>query len=506
MKLSITKLLLLYAASWPFFAGAQEPEKTISYYVEHAPFPMQAPELPVIPSRNFSLRDYGAVGDGQTLNTGAFEKAIAACSAAGGGHVIVPAGAWLTGPIELTSNLDLHLERGALVFFTPDHQQYYPKNSSGKQTAVSPISGHDLQNIAITGEGVVDGGGESWRPVKKDKMTAAQWKELLASGGVLNKEENIWWPSREAMEGKEKRPVLVRLDRCKQVLLQGVTLRNSPMYVFSPNRCRDLTMDHVTVFNEWWAQNGDGIDIGSSRNVMIYRCTVSAGDDGICMKSSGASPDGQAALQNVIIAGCNVYHGHGGFVIGSNTDGGMHRICVKDCNFIGTDVGLRFKSNMGRGGLVDSIFIQDIYMRDIVREAVLFDTYYENIPAGYVPIRKTGPPGNLTRFPEGSNVGHSDGEPVVRGDPGKPAPKDKTPEFRDFHMSRIYCNGAGTAISITGLPQMPVSRIWFDTLLISARKGLVATQAKDIDLYKVRLITKEEPVYQSDNTAHITIR
>jgi hypothetical protein len=95
---------------------------------------------------------------------------------------------------------------------------------------------------------------------------------------------------------------------------------------------------------------------------------------------------------------------------------------------------------------------------------------------------------------------------VVRGDPGKPAPKDKTPEFRDFHMSRIYCNGAGTAISITGLPQMPVNRIWFDNMLISARKGLVATQAKDIDLHNVRLITKEGPAYQPDNTAHITIR
>jgi DNA sulfur modification protein DndE len=265
-------------------------------------------------------------------------------------------------------------------------------------------------------------------------------------------------------------------------------------------------MDHVTIFNEWWAQNGDGIDIGASRNVVIYRCTVSAGDDGICMKSSGPSPDGEAALQNVIVAGCNVYHGHGGFVIGSNTDGGMHRIFVKDCNFIGTDIGLRFKSNMGRGGLVDSIFIQDIYMRDIAHEAVLFDTYYENMPAGYVPVRKTGPPGNLTRFPDRSDVGPSDGEPGVRRDPNKPAPTDKTPEFRDFHMSRIYCNGAGTAISITGLPQMPVGRIWFDTMLISSRKGLVASQAKDIYLHGVKLITKEGEAFQPDSTAHITIR
>ncbi|HEY8970074.1 MAG TPA: glycosyl hydrolase family 28 protein, partial [Puia sp.] len=211
-------------------------------------------------------------------------------------------------------------------------------------------------------------------------------------------------------------------------------------------------------------------------NVVIYHCTVSAGDDGICMKSGGRSEDGQAALQNVIIAGCNVYHAHGGFVIGSNTNGGMHRIFVRDCNFIGTDVGLRFKSSMGRGGLVDSIFVQDIYMRDIVHEAVLFDTYYENMPAGYVK------------------------------DPNKPAPTDKIPQFRDFYLSRIYCNGAHTAISIMGLPQMPVSGIWFDTVLISSGKGLVASQAKGINLHDVKLIARETPVYQTDNTAEIHVR
>ncbi|HEY4208434.1 MAG TPA: glycoside hydrolase family 28 protein [Puia sp.] len=476
MNMSITKLLLLYAASWPLLIQAQTSEKSISWYVQQAPFPMHAPELPTIPRRNFSLQDYGAVSDGQTLNTEAFRKAISACSAAGGGQVIVPSGAWLTGPIELKSNIDLHLERGAMILFTTDHEQYRIENTIGQEFTVSPLSGYELENIAITGEGVMDGGGESWRPVKKEKMTAAQWNELLASGGALNKEENIWWPSRAAMEGKEKRPVLVQLNHCRKVLLQGVTLRNSPMYVFGPNHCQDLTMDHVTIFNEWWAQNGDGIDIGSSRNVVIYKCTVSAGDDGICMKSSGTSPDGKAALQDVVIAGCNVYHAHGGFVIGSNTDGGMHRIFVKDCNFIGTDVGLRFKSNMGRGGLVDSIFIQDIYMRDIAREAVLFDTYYENMPAGYVK------------------------------DPGKPKPTDRTPEFRDFYISRIYCNGARTAISITGLPQMPVKKVWFDKVVISSGKGLVATQAADIDLHDVKLITKETPAFQPDNTAHIIVR
>jgi DNA sulfur modification protein DndE len=238
-------------------------------------------------------------------------------------------------------------------------------------------------------------------------------------------------------------------------------------------------MDHVNIFNEWWAQNGDGVDISACRNVILYRCTVSAGDDGICMKSSDGSKQGDkdgAALENVLIAGCTVYHAHGGFVIGSNTDGGMHNISVSDCSFIGTDVGLRFKSNMGRGGLVNNIFIQDIVMRDIATYAIVFDTYYENMPAGYVR------------------------------DPNQPKPQDKTPEFRDFHISRIYCSGAQTAISITGLPQMPIRDIHFDTVEISAEKGLVATQARGIDLHAVKLITVQQPVMQADQTAEVRVR
>ncbi|HXB92084.1 MAG TPA: glycosyl hydrolase family 28 protein, partial [Puia sp.] len=343
-----------------------------------------------------------------------------------------------------------------------------------------------------------DGAGETWRPVKKGKTTESQWRDLLASGGVLSDGDKIWWPSREARDGesflkdlKKKnaqptaddylpardflRPYMVSFVNCHHVLLRGVTIRNSPKFVFYPNNCTDLTMDHVNIFNEWWAQNGDGIDISACKRVMIYKCHVSAGDDGICMKSSGARPGG-AALEDVIVAGCTVLRAHGGFVIGSNTDGGMHNIFVSDCLFDGTDVGLRFKSNMGRGGLVNDVFIRNINMHNIVNEAVLFDTYYEDAQAG------------------------------VTKDPNKAAPEDKVPEFRDFHISNILCNGARTAISITGLPRMPVSRIAFDSVEIHSGKGLIATQAKEIDLHDVKLITQQEPVYQADKSAEIRIR
>jgi polygalacturonase len=506
MKFLITILIALSLVS-AFHASAQDPVyktvtiersiKTNRWYFEHCPFPMQEPQKPVFPDREFKITDFGAIPDGHTLNTAAFQKAIQACSAAGGGTVYVPAGTWLTGPIGLLSHINLYLAKDALIQFTADHSQYPMIIGHGGAAVTSPISAEGAEDIGIEGYGTFDGAGDTWRPVKKEKTTPAQWSALLASGGVVSADGKIWWPTSEAMNGDSYlrklrgkpnltsadflpardflRPVLFTLTNCKRISIQGVLFRNSPKFIFYPNHCSDLTMDFVRIFNEWWAQNGDGIDISACHNVLIANCTVNAGDDGICMKSSGAMPDGPA-LHDVIIADCTVGRAHGGFVIGSNTDGGMHNIFVSDCTFTGTDVGLRFKSNMGRGGLVDNIFIDNIHMQNVVHEAVLFDTYYENMEAG------------------------------VEKDPNRPKPEDKTPEFTDFHISHVYCNGAHTGISITGLPQMPISKIFFDSLQIRAEKGLVATQAREIDLHAVQWTIKDEPVIQADNTAEIRVR
>jgi polygalacturonase len=501
MKAIPTILLALSLASTSS-AYSQDAAKSISWYIEHCPFPTKAPVLPTFPDKDFTITDFGAIPDGHTLNTEAFRKAIAACSAAGGGRVIVPSGKWLSGPIGLLSHVNLCLAADAIVQFTGDHTQYPMTATKDGAVVTPPLYAHDAEDIAITGDGTFDGAGETWRPVKKEKTTPAQWNALLASGGVVSPDGKIWWPSREAMNGDAflkrlhgksgrtgkpgltaddylpardfLRPVLCTFTNCKNILIKGVLLRNSPKFVFYPNHCSDLTMDHVRIFNDWWAQNGDGIDISASHHILLYQCAVNAGDDGICMKSSGAQPDG-AALHDVIIAGCTVGRAHGGFVIGSNTDGGMHNIFVSDCTFTGTDVGLRFKSNMGRGGLVDNIFIDNIRMQNIVHEAILFDTYYENMEAG------------------------------VERDPNRPKSEDKTPEFRDFHISHVYCNGAHTGISITGLPQMPVSNISFDNLQITAEKGLVASQAKVISLRRVNFNVQDQPAIQRDKTAEIII-
>jgi polygalacturonase len=494
-------VFILFSLLTNAFVNGQE--KGTAWYIKNAPFKMQEIKMHVFPNHNFSIKDYGAVNDGQTLNTNAFKKTIAACVAAGGGKVIVPAGLWLTGPIELKSNINLHVERGALILFTKDHSEYPMISASSKSTnyvTASPIYGYDLKNIAITGEGIIDGAGETWRPVKKEKTTVAQWKEFTSSGGAVSDNGTIWWPSKEAMHGEQYlkelkkknekltaedyapakdylRPYMLYLINCENILLENITLRNSPKFVFYPNSCTNLTMNHVNIFNDYWAQNGDGIDISRCKNVLIYDCTVSAGDDGICMKSSGAKNDDMGAnLENVVIAKCVVYHAHGGFVIGSNTDGGMQNIFVTDCNFIGTDIGIRVKSNAGRGGLVKNIYISNIFMKDIVHEAISFNPYYEDMPAGTI----------------NTNIANR--------------VKDKIPEFTDFYFDHIYCNGAKDAVTITGLPEMPVSKIHFDNIVISSDKGFTATDASELKLNNVKIIPRKDPVYVLNNVKNINIK
>ncbi len=500
-SLERSAVLFFFALLITGFVNGQQ--KDAAWYIAHAPFKMAEVTLPVFPDHLFSIKNYGAVNDGQTLNTDAFKKAIEACSTAGGGKVVVPPGLWLTGPIELKSNIDLDVQRGALILFTKDHTQYpmiqASSNSSNFVTA-SPIYGYDLKNIAITGEGVIDGAGETWRPVKKEKVTAGQWKDFTSSGGAVSSNGSIWWPTKEAMEGEQYlidlkkknekltaedylpardylRPYMLYLINCQNVLIENVTLRNSPKFVFYPNSCTNLTMNHVNIFNEYWAQNGDGIDISRCKNVLIYDCTVSAGDDGICMKSSGSkNDDDNPNLENIVIAKCVVYHAHGGFVIGSNTDGGMQNIFVSDCNFIGTDIGVRVKSNAGRGGLVKNIYVNNIFMKDIIHEAISFNTYYEDMPAGKIKNSALN------------------------------AIRDKIPDFAAFYFDNIYCNGAKDAVSITGLPGMPVSKIHFKNVVISSEKGFAATDASDIDLNNVKIIPQKSTVYVLSSVKNFNIK
>ena len=177
----------------------------VNSHLKNLPFPSFKIQLPSFQNKRFNIKDFGAAGDGHTINTEAFEKTITACVEAGGGKVIVPAGLWLTGPIELKSNVNFHVERGAFIIFSPDHKDYpIIQRPGGRLEVAPPLYGYDLENIAITGSGLLDGNGTTWRPLKRSKVNASLWKKFVNSGGVTNSDNSIWYPSEAARDGMEK--------------------------------------------------------------------------------------------------------------------------------------------------------------------------------------------------------------------------------------------------------------------------------------------------------------
>ncbi len=462
-----------------------EKEKIAALY-ENLPFDMPLVEEPTIPDLRVSITDFGGVGDGTLLNTEAFRKAIEHLSSKGGGHLVVPAGVWKSGPITLRSGVDLHLEKNAILIFSPDENLYpiIPTNFEGLDVnrCLSPINATAQKNISITGEGIIDGNGDAWREVKKRKVSPDQWKEVLGRGGVLSEKGDTWFPNEgygaaRATAGSLNfpdpsldeqyiktflRPVMVSLRQCENVLLEGCTFQNSPCWNIHPLYCRNMIVRNINVRNPYYSANGDGIDIDACENVLLYDSTFDVGDDAICIKS-GKDADGRrhgVACRNLIISGCTVYHGHGGFVIGSEMSGGVNNIKVSDCSFIGTDVGLRFKSTRGRGGLVQDIWCERIYMKDIVTDAVIFNLYYAGVAATEM---------------SGAN-GKEDLLPV----------DETTPEFRNFHFKDLVCDGAREAIYINGLPELPLRNLTFtDCTFTASKDGVTVLRAEEVKFDEV---------------------
>jgi polygalacturonase len=451
-------------------------------------------------TKSFSVLDFGAVADGLQLNTAAIASAIQTCAASGGGRVFFPAGAYLTGPIELKSHVELHVEEGATVLFSRNFDDYplCVTNFEGQQTVTCrpPLWGRNLRNIAITGKGSFNGQGEAWRPVKKMKMADAQWEELRRSGGVIDDQRHIWWPSLAALEGERLvrrlrasrqepriedyrpardflRPNMVQLVECRDVLLDGPTFENSACWNVHLLLCEHVVVRNCTVLNPWYAQNGDGLDIESCRNVLIKDCHVDVGDDAICLKS-GKDEEGRRRgrpCENITIRNCKVLHGHGGVTIGSEMSGGVRNVKVLDCEFRGTDVGLRFKTCRGRGGVVEDIEIQNVAMADIKGAAISFDMYYGGTAWGEGPEVKPHP------------------EPLNEG----------TPRFRNVRMSNITCAGARRAVELRGLPEMPIEGITLENAHLTAREGVYITEAQEITLRDVHVETPDNPAIRCHN-------
>jgi DNA sulfur modification protein DndE len=468
--------------------------------------------IPHFKRDTFNILSYGAVADGFTLNSAAINKAIAECAKNGGGVVMVPRGSFVSGPIVMQSNINLHLANGALIIYTNDFNQYPLVSSSfeGVDAArcQSPLVAENLENIAITGQGIMNGNGFYWRPLKKDKMTESQWKaHQKAYGGVLSADGKTWYCSPKALkaavtnnigkltEGKTikdfedvkdyMRPNMIRISQCKNVLIDGVKFENSPAWTTHITMSEHITVKNLTVKNAWYGANTDAIDLESCKNALLEDCHFDTGDDGITIKS-GRDADGRKRgmpTKDVIVKNCIVYHAHGGFVVGSEMSGGVNNVFVSNCTFIGSDIGLRFKTTRGRGGMVENIYVNNVNMKDIPAEAILFDMYYMAKDPVILAGEKREPP-------------------VVETKPVD----ETTPQFQNFYFRNITCNGASKGILVRGIPEMHIRNILIENAFLQADEGIDIQEASNITLNNITMLCKNtDPVLYVLNSDGITL-
>ena len=361
---------------------------------------LQRIKPPVFPQREFDITRYGAIADGRTDCSPAFRQAIMACNKAGGGRVVVPAGTFLTGPIHLLSNVNLHVSAGATIKFSQDPASYLPlvftRFEGMELMNYSPfIYAFEQQNIAITGSGTLDGQSddEHWWPWKG--ATAHGWKsgdpEQKKARKSLEEmaEKNVPVSGRVFGEGHYLRPQFIQPYRCRNVLIEGVTIKNSPMWEIHPVLCVNVTVRGVTINSH--GPNNDGCDPESCADVLIKDCDFDTGDDCIAIKS-GRNADGRrlnSPSQNIVIQGCRMRDGHGGITIGSEISGGVRNVFAENCRLDSPnlDHALRVKNNRMRGGLLENLYFRHIEVGQVAHAAITIDFNYEEGEQGaFTPI------------------------------------------------------------------------------------------------------------------------
>jgi len=349
---------------------------------------LEAIQPPTFPDRDFPVTQHGAVGDGKTDCRPAFDQAIAACHEAGGGRVVVPAGDWLVkGPIHLKSNVNLHVAAGATVRFSTDPADYLPavfaRFEGNEMMNYSPfIYAFEQENIALTGAGTFDGqaGPKFWWP----------WKGSSSDSNALRQmgEDNVPTEKRVFGAGHQLRPNFVQPYRCKNLLVEGVTFTNSPMWILNPVLCENVTIRRVTVKSH--GPNNDGCDPESCRNVLIEDCVFDTGDDCIAIKS-GRNADGRrigVPSENIIIRGCQMKDGHGGVVLGSEMSGGIRNVFVENCEMDSPHLerAIRLKSNSLRGGYLENLFVRNIQVGQVADAVVRINLNYDRDRGEHFPL------------------------------------------------------------------------------------------------------------------------
>jgi polygalacturonase len=368
-----------------------------------------------------NVHAYGAKGDGVTKDTAAIQAAIDDCAKQGGGVVQLTAGTYLSAPIVLRSNITFQLDKGATLLGSPEHSDYAAKIEFKMPDRQPLVGAENASNIAITGDGVIDGNGESW------------WREARAvkDHGIL---------------GTNPRPKLIILDHCRHVRVEGITIQNSPMWQLVPYYTDDVVIRNVKVLAPSNSPNTDAVDPFSSSNIVIDHVLADVGDDDVAIKSGPIdSPGPDDPSRNITITNCIFRHGHG-LSIGSEISGGVHNVHVDHVRFEGTDNGIRIKSNRDRGNDVGNFVFRNIEMKD-VKNAIVISEYYPKM----LPAEGEGAAAPMTRL---------------------------TPNFHDIVLENVQAEGGENAGVIIGLPESPVENVVLHNVHVSAQKPMIIGYAE----------------------------